>query len=177
MQGRTLDDSTAQAHRDLNTYWHSLRGADGWVRRGDLHPGELRRFLAHLSILEAGDEGLRFRLSGSHLRDSLGFDLRGRMLDSVGGLCRIAWEADARRALASGRPVGGVRIEGERPVHAWLRLPLLCGDGVRLLVLCHDVYRLPQTGEGLESDLFEPAQSGVIAAGGGRVAGFPGLAA
>lgn len=139
--GRKLVDSLRAEQRELVDYWSGLSEGRGLPKRGQIHPGEIRRWLSRLSVLELERGGrLKFRLSGSHLRDAFGRDARGRYVHDMSGLCERAWDSEVRRAVEEGRPMAGITELDGRIVHAWLRLPMICEHSGAAVVLCHDRY-------------------------------------
>ena len=62
----------------LIKYWHSIRGADAVPSRSDVRPGDLRKLLPSIMMLEYKPTGeLIFRLVGSAIVDKLGTDFTG----------------------------------------------------------------------------------------------------
>ena len=130
------------AQSDIISHWRSLAAQSRLPcpQRRQVNPGALRTHLAHLSILEVGSDGrARFRIAGSRLCEILEMDPRGRCVcDLPAGLADM-WMLGLEAAIARAEPVGGIIADrsGGRP-HAWLRLPLVDGDGRMRLILCHD---------------------------------------
>jgi hypothetical protein len=65
--------------------WRRWRGSKLWPAREDIDPDDLRQILPNLFMVEAVDGGTRFRyiLSGTTVRQQLGFELSGRYLDDT----------------------------------------------------------------------------------------------
>lgn len=137
--------------QDLFDYWRSKSGdgSDGHCpRRIDIRPGEMRALLPSISlydVIESEPLRLRVRLAGTRLRDYLGRETTGLMLDELEqGDTRAYWDVAYREVIRSRRPAQGV-IEVGRPGRAelfrfWLRLPLEDDEGRIHMVLGHDIF-------------------------------------
>lgn len=70
----------------LYSYWNEVRGTRIAPRRFDIEPARMSSILSETFILErALDDGYPFRLAGTRICDSFGFELRGRdFLDLAG---------------------------------------------------------------------------------------------
>lgn len=141
MQKQVFRGVTA-SQRVLVQHWLSWRDVAGepCPRRNQADPGSLRRFLAHLSILELDGQGrAAFRLAGSRLRSLLGLEARGCFVDSLPAPLSEIWELGLDAAVERVEPVGGVITRLDAPGrHAWLRMPLVDAAGRVSLILCHD---------------------------------------
>jgi hypothetical protein len=149
----------------LFDYWRSKvpgeqDGATGHCpRRIDIHPGEMRALLPSISLYDVVDDNpsrLRVRLAGTRLRDYLGQETTGLMLDELEqGDGRAYWEVAYREVIRSRRPAQGV-IEAGRPGGAklfrfWLRLPLENEEGRIHMVMGHDVFLQSEKAHALAS--------------------------
>lgn len=118
-------------------HWHGIVGDGGIPHRADLDPGKFTCALGHISLVELGDEGFRFRLAGSHLHEIFADVDKGGLLSEIDISVEEAGSASMSIALETGRAVFGDRKVGSR-WHSWLRLPLMDEAGVARLVLCFD---------------------------------------
>lgn len=136
------------AQQTLIRYWQQLPRAEGQAcpARRAVNPFHLGHALSDITLVETGGaQGPVIRLAGSSITALAGRPLRGLAVDSLDGPLAGLWRRGVDEALASGGPVHD-RIAS--PIAgrdlAWLRLPLLDGDGVRRLVMCHDCWVRPQ---------------------------------
>ncbi|WP_374652987.1 PAS domain-containing protein [Dongia sp.] len=78
----SFDDSVIlhPALRTIFRYWRGLSVGGALPRRREIDPGELRQFLPHLYLLDAGatPDDLRYRLAGSRIVQAFGFEPGGR---------------------------------------------------------------------------------------------------
>jgi hypothetical protein len=79
------DQSTSSLVRALHAWWISKRGACGIPDRSDLDPVALRHLLPNIIICEAETEPfrIRYRLVGTKVAATTGFDFTGRYLDEI----------------------------------------------------------------------------------------------
>ncbi len=126
----------------LIRYWLERRNESGRVPRERIDAGDLRAFLASISVIEFDGEGrARFRIAGSRLCDMFGKELSGLDVERSLGTHGDGFLLGLSVALERAEPVGGVtdtRLPSPNFVHAWLRLPMLDDDGRFNQVLCHD---------------------------------------
>lgn len=118
------------------------------VHRDQLNMARIAPEMAHVCVLSRGDDGFRFRLAGSGLRQVFACDARGKRISEV-EICidDEAWADASNRALDDLVPIRGRTITDDGRIHFWLRLPL-SSDGQRAdMVLCHDRF-LPLGAEG-----------------------------
>ena len=118
-------------------HWHELSSEAGIPLRSEINPGKFASALGHISLVELGDRGFRFRLSGSLLEDVFQNAGKGRLLSEMDAAVEEAGSASMSIALETGRIVFGDRQFGSR-WHSWLRLPLRDETGEARLVLCFD---------------------------------------
>ena len=129
---------TTEAQTRLLAYWRSLRDSQGRVMRASLCPGQLRRYLANISLVAVGPDGkARFRLAGSALRDIFGIEARGRYVSEVSGLSAEAWVDGLAYVCETARPACGISTHDDVR-YAWLRLPVYDHTARLNLVCCHD---------------------------------------
>lgn len=138
MQSRERISGATDAQKFLLEYWHSKMSDGKRVERARICPGELRLYLANISLVHLDEDGnARFRLAGSRLRDVVGIEARGRLVSEIPDLLEEAWVDGLEYTLETARPVGGVSRR-KTDSHAWLRLPLRDQFGKLSIVLCHD---------------------------------------
>lgn len=119
----------------LHAYWRSKRGGRTMPMRQDIRPEEIGALLPIVSLLEAVDGRLRFRLAGNRIEAAYGSDLRGKFLDEIqpAQQYKIAARSYAM-ALGCGRPVisrSNYRTPtGQHLLITRLLLPLTA-DGIR----------------------------------------------
>lgn len=147
-----LIEATAQSvHRPrlqrLLRYWEGKRGTRRMPARADIDPLEFPWMLGDVSLVEVHrtDGGLRyrFRLTGTHVNERLGYNVSGKWLDDV-----PAPDYRARLVQVFGSVVARAAPVVERPrmliddfVHHYeiLRLPLSDdGQQVDMLMLAVD---------------------------------------
>lgn len=136
MQARILD------------HWHEIADGHRIPRRCDIDPGKFGCALGHISLVELGVDGFRFRLSGSLLSQVCGDVDKGQLLSEIDASVEEAGSASMSLALETGRAVFGDRQLGAR-WHSWLRLPLCDETGALRLVLCFDEIAASPSGENL----------------------------
>ena len=118
-------------------HWHELSSEAGIPFRSEINPGKFASALGHISLVELGEHGFRFRLSGSLLEDVFQDAGKGRLLSEMDAAVEEAGSASMSIALETGRTVFGDRQFGSR-WHSWLQLPLRDENGAARLVLCFD---------------------------------------
>lgn len=71
--------------REIYAYWRRKRAARRMPSRRQIDPAEIPRLLPHLVISEAVDGGrcFRYRLVGTAIARTIGFDPTGRSVDDV----------------------------------------------------------------------------------------------
>ena len=139
----------------LLEYWRTKCAGEDVPDRRQIHPRDVKDFLPHLSIVEARETGLVFRMTGSSLRDILGGEFRGRPLTEL-GTTPTAWTTAILTSLTDGVPTHGVHALSSSRAHIWMRLPLQDTRGRRSLVLCFDhIRRLDDRDDMAERDLVD----------------------
>lgn len=122
--------------------WASCAAGRPFIERAELNMADIAPEMAHVSVLSRSEEeGFRFRLAGSGLRQVFDCDARGRRISEV-GLCLTdeSWGTASNQALDDRVPLEGRTITDDGRIHYWLRLPM-SSDGRRPdMVLCHDRY-------------------------------------
>lgn len=122
--------------RQLRDYWESKRCGRVAPVRADIDPSEIKPLLPHLLIAEVSGDPLRvrFRLAGSRVCETFGFNIGGRWLEEL-DLDVDFWMAQYRRLIVAPAPIYG-RTTGMRgAVEAfrsdWAMFPL-SSDGQRI---------------------------------------------
>lgn len=122
----------------LLKYWVAKCKDGKLPLRRDVSPAELVFCLPSISIVERRSCGTDvFRLTASSLRDLLGEECRGKLLDEVCGPS-VPWREALNQAFKSKSPVFGTSPAGHLRTHQWMRLPLEPQDNGRQPVLCFD---------------------------------------
>ncbi|MDO9415339.1 PAS domain-containing protein [Pararhizobium sp.] len=84
-----------KASIELYTYWDRLRGKRTAPRRQEIEPGDIRRILPDLFILEhLSTDGIRIRLAGTNICNLFGRELRGTRFDGI-------WMHESRQTLVA----------------------------------------------------------------------------
>ena len=123
--------------RQLRDYWESKQRGRAMPARADIDPCEIKPLLPYLMISDLfGDPPrVRFRLAGTKVCETFGFNIVGRWLDELGVAPDVQfWVAQYGRMVAAQTPVYG-RTSG---MHGgfelfrgnWAMFPL-SSDGVR----------------------------------------------
>ena len=134
-----------RAHEELFGYWSSRRHGPGLPSRRDLHPGDIKRLLPTLSLIDVESEPLDFRvrLAGTALYDVYGREITGRRLgDIYNSAAADYWRVELAKVVAEGRPAVGVHSLAWRGAShlslLWLRLPLASNGGDVDMILGYD---------------------------------------
>ena len=123
--------AAARAHEELFSYWSSLREGSKLPGRGDLDPGDFKRLLPTVSLVDVLRDPLdfRIRLAGTGLYGVYGREITGRKLDEVYNTAAAEyWRGELTKIVEARRPAVGVhnlawRGAGHLSV-LWMRLPL-----------------------------------------------------
>ena len=102
--------------RQLRDYWESKRRGRAVPARSDIDPAEIKPLLPYLLIADISTEPLRirFRLAGTKVCETFGFNLAGRYLEDLDVAADVGfWLAQYRRMIAAPAPVYG-RTTGTR---------------------------------------------------------------
>jgi hypothetical protein len=136
-------NAAARAHEELFAYWASLKGDARLPARRDLHPGDIKRLLPTISLIDVladspkpGLVDYRIRLAGTGLYGVYGREITGRRLAEVySASATDYWRRELGKVVAEGRPSVGVHnLAWRGAAHLsilWLRLPL-ASDGARV---------------------------------------------
>lgn len=78
---------------ELYSYWNKVRGTRPIPSRQEIEPGDIRRILPDVFILEQGVSGeIRIRLAGTNICNLFGRELRGTLFSDL-------WDAGSRAHL------------------------------------------------------------------------------
>jgi hypothetical protein len=137
--------AAVRAHEELFAYWASRRRGARLPGRRDLHPGDIKRLLPTLSLIDVVREPLdfRIRLAGTGLYDVYGREITGRKLaDVYNSAAADYWRVELAKVAADGRPAVGVHSLAWRGAShlsiLWLRLPLASDGGEVDMILGYD---------------------------------------
>lgn len=123
--------AAARAHQELYSYWSSLRHGGRLPGRRDIDPGDFKRLLPTVSLIDVTREPLdfRIRLAGTGLYSVYGREITGKMLSEVyNSAAADYWRAELAKVVQDRRPSVGVHNlswRGARHLSVlWMRLPL-----------------------------------------------------
>jgi hypothetical protein len=140
--------AAVRAHEELFAYWASLREGPRLPGRGCLDPGDIKRLLPTVSLIDVlpgprasglgGEEApdFRMRLAGTGLYGVYGREITGKRLSEIyNSTAADYWRHELGRVVAEKRPaVGSHSLAWRGASHLsilWLRLPL-ASDGERV---------------------------------------------
>lgn len=107
----TLSELGSTRIRDLDSYWQSRRAGRLMPARADIDPADIRSLLPYLELTDLTHDPLRvyYRLVGTALVHSVGFDYTGHYLDELnfGTSDETAWERVFSEACRSRAPLFG----------------------------------------------------------------------
>lgn len=130
----------------LLKYWVTKCSDGNLPLRRDVSPAELIFCLPSISIIERRPCGTDvFRMTGSALRDILGYECRGQLVDESCGRT-VPWYEAINQAIKTKSPVFGHSPAGHLRTHQWMRLPLQQLENGRQPVLCYDRIQLEKEG-------------------------------
>jgi hypothetical protein len=138
-------NAAARAHEELFAYWASLKQGARLPGRRCLDPGDIKRHLPTVSLIDVLDGGadFRMRLAGTGLYNVYGREITGRRLAEVyNSAATDYWRQELGKVVSEGRPAVGAHNLGWRGAShlsiLWLRLPL-ASDGRRVdMILGYD---------------------------------------
>jgi Uncharacterized protein conserved in bacteria len=135
---RKTSPTLSKDQSGLLKFWISKCQNGHLPLRRDVSPAELVFCLPSISIVERRACGTDvFRLTASSLRDLLGDECRGQLLENVCGRM-LPWYEAINKAIESNSPVIGQSPIGHLRSHQWMRLPLEPLENGRQPVLCYD---------------------------------------
>jgi hypothetical protein len=123
--------AAARAHEELYSYWSSLKHGARLPGRGDIDPGDFKRLLPTVSLIDVSRDPLdfRIRLAGTGLYGVYGREITGRTLGEVyNSAAADYWREELTKVVESRRPAVGVHNLSWRGAShlsvLWMRLPL-----------------------------------------------------
>lgn len=124
--------------QQLHAYWEAKRGGRTMPARRDIEPAEIKALLPHLSIadLSAAPLRVRYRLAGTRICESFGFNITGHWLHELDVTSDLSfWMAQYERMMATQAPVFGRTTGTEGSIElfraGWALFPL-SNDGLRV---------------------------------------------
>ena len=148
-----------RAHEELFAYWASRRSGGKLPARRDLQPGDIKRLLPTLSLIDVDRAPLdfRIRLAGTGLYDVYGREITGRGLaDVYNSAAADYWRVELGKVVAEGRPAVGVHSLAWRGAShlslLWMRLPLAAnGRDVDMILGFDAVLGMAQPASGIKA--------------------------
>lgn len=130
-----------RAHEELFAYWSSLRDEAAVPPRRRLDPGDIKRLLPTVSLIEVlPDADYRVRLAGTGLYSVYGREITGRRIGEVyRDDAADYWRGELGRVVRDRKPGAGVHnLAWKGASHLsliWIRLPLVTkGDEVDMIL-------------------------------------------
>ena len=129
-----------RAHHELLAYWTGKKALGLLPGRADIDPGDLKRLLPTVSLIDVRRSGgpsrafeYRLRLAGTGLYRIYGGEITGKGLDEVyPGEVGAQWRRELDAVVADRKPAVGVHSFSWRGAShlstMWMRLPL-ASDG------------------------------------------------
>jgi hypothetical protein len=129
-------NAAARAHEEVFAYWASLREGARLPGRRHLDPGDIKRLLPTVSLIDVlsdpehpGRPDFRIRLAGTGLYGVYGREITGKRLGEVyNSAAADYWRVELDKVVAERRPSVGAHNLGWRGAShlsiLWLRLPL-----------------------------------------------------
>src|SRR4051812_6875209 len=128
--------AAARAHEELFAYWASLKAGPRLPGRRNLDPGDIKRLLPTVSLIDVipdspktGLIDYRIRLAGTGLYGVYGREITGKRLSEVyNSAAADYWRSELGQVVRERRPAVGAHNLGWRGAShlsiLWLRLPL-----------------------------------------------------
>lgn len=137
--------AAVRAHEELFAYWAGLRHGARLPGRQDIQPGDFKRLLPTISLIDVTRDPLdfRLRLAGTGLYGVYGREITGKGLDEVyNSAAADYWRTELTKIVEDKRPAVGVHsLSWRGAAHMsilWLRLPL-ASNGVDVdMILGYD---------------------------------------
>jgi len=137
--------TAARAHKEIFSYWSSLRRDGGLPGRADIKPQDLKRLLPTVSLIDVLHEPLdyRLRLAGTGLYGVYGREITGHRLRDVYDYEAAAyWRDELDKVVLGRRPgVGCHSMAWKGASHLsllWMRLPLASDGKTVDMILGYD---------------------------------------
>lgn len=138
--------SALRAHEELFAYWASRRDGGRLPARANIDPGDFKRHLPTVSLINVQREprDYRLRLAGTGLYNVYGREITGLTLDEVYDSKSVAyWREQLDKVVEERRPAVGVHSMSWRGAShlslLWLRLPLASNGRDVDMILGYDV--------------------------------------
>ena len=111
--------AAARAHEELFAYWAGLRHGARLPGRQDIQPGDIKRLLPTISLIDVTRDPLdfRLRLAGTGLYGVYGREITGKGLDEVyNSAAADYWRTELTKIVEDKRPaVGSTACPGAAP--------------------------------------------------------------
>jgi hypothetical protein len=151
--------AAVRAHEELFAYWASLRQGSRLPGRLNLDPGDIKRHLPTVSLIDVDREPMQFRLrlAGTGLYGVYGREITGKTLGEVyNSAAADYWRVELSKVVAEGRPGVGVHNLAWRGAShlsiLWLRLPLAANGADVDMILGYDaVIGMSQLSSGIRA--------------------------
>ena len=136
--------AAVRAHEELFAYWASRRQGARLPGRRDLAPGDIKRLLPTISLMDVSCDPLDFRvrLAGTALYDVYGREITGRRLSEIYNTAAADYWRSELIQVAAGKPAVGVHNLAWRGAShlsiLWLRLPLAANGTDVDMILGYD---------------------------------------
>jgi hypothetical protein len=151
--------AAVRAHEELFAYWASLRQGSRLPGRLSLDPGDIKRHLPTVSLIDVDREPMQFRLrlAGTGLYGVYGREITGKTLAEVyNSAAADYWRVELGKVVAEGRPGVGVHNLAWRGAShlsiLWLRLPLAANGSDVDMILGYDaVIGMSQLSSGIRA--------------------------
>jgi hypothetical protein len=139
----------------LFDYWEHKRSGRAMPQRRDIDPGEISHLLPFIHIVEAIDQGrrYRYRLVGTGIVRVFGMDATGKHLDEIAAGARQAFIHECYEAVRQSRRPAFVRTrylrtQGPEIAAARLLAPLSIGDDAVRQIIGASVFEPAAPGPG-----------------------------
>jgi hypothetical protein len=151
--------AAVRAHEELFAYWASLRQGARLPGRLNLDPGDIKRHLPTVSLIDVDREPMQFRLrlAGTGLYGVYGREITGKTLAEVyNSAAADYWRVELGKVVAEGRPGVGIHNLAWRGAShlsiLWLRLPLAANGSDVDMILGYDaVIGMSQLSSGIRA--------------------------
>jgi hypothetical protein len=134
-----------RAHEELFAYWASLRRGGRLPCRASLHPGDFKRHLPTVSLIDVRRDprSYRLRLAGTGLYSVYGREITGRTLEEIySPSAADYWRRELDQVVDGRRPAVGVHNLAWRGAShlsiLWLRMPLASNGSDVDMILGYD---------------------------------------
>lgn len=103
--------------KEVEAYWHGLRGDDVVPLRSSVDPRGIERALEYAFVVERIAPGVaRFRLAGTHLNDVIGMEVRGMPVTAFFTPAHRKLVAGAVEEVFSGPKIAELTLSAERGI-------------------------------------------------------------